>query len=463
MSSHEKHHKHESEDRNKALFVSFLGQSNAQFMSRLYTDYSPDSEDNKATGETVLKDVLEELTNYDVETNNFAVSSSIINGDAREVDEDRVWWHPETSEPGGALLDTVEELREWLPSPEDAEKAELAIVWGQGESDSRTIGSKGEEVAQQYGEGMDGVFDYLQDTLGDEFKLKFYVMQTGRYEEVPAIARGTDEEDIQDTQEGLEVIRDAQLEIALGRQDTALATDYSDLDLIYEEGLKYGEDYDLDEDRWSIDPWHVGHDSLQVTGNRLAEFIALDLQANHVLSFTNADGEPASEVSLPQAAILDLRIPQNTEIAEIVGTDAPDVIVGSFEADKIMGEEGKDIIIAGEGKDTLTGGEGSDIFIFDSSVTDDLIAHQDLITDFKTGLKGDRLDVQELFELVDSDGDDPITEHIRLEEINDSILEIQFDWDASGSDAPLTIARLEGVDLESFEDRITYHIIDAPS
>lgn len=334
---------------------------------------------------------------------------------------------------------------------------------GQGESDSRTIGLEGEKVAQQYGEGMIGVFDYLQDALGDELNVKFYIMQTGRYEEVPAIARGTSQERILDTQAGLEIIRDTQLEIALERKDTTLATDYSDLDLIYEEGLKYGEDYDLDEDKWSIDPWHVGHDSLQATGNRLAEFIALDLQVNHVLSFVDADGDPASKISLPKEAILDLRIPKDPQQEEIVGTDAPDIIIGSFEADEIAGKEGGDIIIAGEGKDTLTGGEGSDLFIFDSSVADDLLAHQDVIVDFETGLAGDRLDLHELLERADFDGDDPIEEYIRLQQSSDSILEIQFDWDASGSDTPLTIATLEGVDLESFEDNFAYHIIDASS
>ncbi len=100
----------------------------------------------------------------------------------------------------------------------------------------------------------------------------FYLVPTGRVQAEGAANRGLSESAIEAMGQGAAIIREVQSEIALERDDVQLAPDYSDLNMIYEEGQIYGDSYDQDYAIWSTDFWHLGHDSLQVNGDRIVDF-----------------------------------------------------------------------------------------------------------------------------------------------------------------------------------------------
>lgn len=450
------------------LLVPFLGQSNAQNMSDFDREYPSKFSSERASGATVLERVLREIAGYEVkisdrEATNFAVGGSKVNGSMGHQRDEEIWWYPEENRPGGALLAAERNLEEWLAA-EGGENPDLAIVWGQGEGDTRYVGLGSERAAAQYKESTEAVFDYLQDKFGDNAKVKFYIMQTGRYQEDGAKNRGIDSQDIEITQNGVRIIRGIQEEIALYRDDVQLATDYSDLDLVYDEGKKFGDSYEKPESSWSIDTWHLGHEAKEVTGRRLAEYIALDRGKNHVLSFTDAYGNNSSSIALPRNGLLDINLQDSSTLDLIKGTDAPDIIVGTFATDNIMGEGGDDVIISGRGVDTLAGGGGSDVFFFDPSVYSSSPSDRDLIIDFEVGSSGDRLDVYELLELSGYDGSDPVADgYIDINEHDGNSTEIRFNPDGIESESSKTIAILQGVNRDSFKDNASQNLIVTPT
>jgi hypothetical protein len=88
------------------------------------------------------------------------------------------------------------------------------------------------------------------------------------------------------------------------------------------------------------------------------------------------------------------------------GADGDDVLVSADGDDLLLGGDGDDLLIGGQGNDILTGGEGYDLFAWQEG---DLDGSIDTITDFDLALEaqgdyqGEKLDLSDLFQDVESD------------------------------------------------------------
>ena len=441
------------------LFVPFLGQSNAEFMSIVYDPYRPGLTSNETSGAIILDRDLTNITGSNVITSdspetNFAVGGSKVNGNGYYQDYNYVWWYPDENRAGGALLAAEQGLKQWLADNGAQPSDEIAIVWAQGESDVGDISPENPESKEKYKQSTIAVFDYLQNNLGYE-DITFYVVPTGRVQEEAAANVGLNPQEINSINLGIELVREAQSEIALERDDVQLAPDYADLLMVYEEGQIYGESYDQTYDRWSQDIWHLGHDGLQVQGSRLAQYIALDRGENNIISFTDSFGNPAESISLRREGILDLNIDANPSQGTIAGTDNPDLIVGTQGADEVIGGAGNDVIIGALGVDTLTGGSGDDVFFYQS------LGESDRILDFEPDR--DRLDVSELLNSAGYGGADPIADgYIAANSLSDSSLEVLFDVDGAGAQPATSLAVLENTNVANFQTNIYDQFIFSP-
>ena len=453
-----------TEDRSQSpgtLFVPFLGQSNAQYMSFIYDPYQPGSTENNTSGAIVLQQSLSDsldssIVTSDTPATNFAVGGSKVNGNGYYMDDEYVWWYPEEDRPGGALLQAQTELEQWLSDNQAQPNDEIAIVWSQGESDVGDIFAGNPDTKEAYKQSTIAVFDYLQDNLGWE-NITFYLVPTGRLQEEGAANAGLNSQEIDFMNQSLAVIREAQSEIALERNDVQLAPSYSDLNMVYEEGQIYGESYDRNYEQWSRDFWHLGHDGLKINGDRLAQYIALDRGANNVISFTDSFGDPAQSISLTRDGILDLNITASSSQEIIQGTDNPDLILGSLEADEITGGNGNDVIVGSQGADLLTGGGGSDVFFYA-----DVANREHLITDFEIG--NDRIDISEPLSQANYSGTDPVADgYVVVNSTGDNRLEIQFDGDGGGEQPASTFAILENVSPTEFQTDFSDRFIFTPT
>ena len=443
------------------LFIPFLGQSNARNMSIVYPSYQPDSTHNHTSGALVLEQDLSNLTGSNVVTNdavenNFAVGGSKVNGNGYFIGDDLSWWYPQINQPGGALRQAEQGLRQWLSDNGAQPTDEIAIVWSQGESDVGDIYAGNPATKEAYKQSTIAVFDYLKNNLGYE-NITFYLVPTGRLQEQGAANKGLSSQEIDFMNQSLEAIRNAQSEIAIERDDVRLAPNYADLNMIYEEGEIYGESYDISYDEWSKDFWHLGHDGLQVHGNRLAQYIALDRGHNNVISFTDSFGNPAQSISLTRDGILDLNRTQSSSSGAISGTNNPDVIVGSLSADAIAGGNGNDVIVGTQGTDTLTGGNGNDVFFYIDGAT-----QGDLISDFQVG--NDRLDLSEPLRLAGYSGANPIADgYVVANSLNGNTVEIQFDADGTGEQPANTLAVLENINSVELQNQLGDRFIFTPT
>ena len=443
------------------LFVPFLGQSNAKNMSMVYRSYKPGSTDNSTSGATALNRDLSNLTGSNVVTNdaverNFAVGGSKVNGNSYFINDSLTWWYPQQNQPGGALRQAESGLRQWLNDNGAQPTDEIAIVWSQGESDVGDMYVGDPSTKEGYKQSTTAVFDYLKSNLGYE-NITFYLVPTGRLQEQGAANTGLNPQEIDAMNQGIEIIRNAQSEIAIERDDVHLAPDYADLNMIYEEGEIYGESYDKNYDEWSKDFWHLGHDGLQINGSRIAQYIALDRGQNNVISFTDSFGNPAQSISLTRNGILDLNISQSSNSGSIEGTNNPDVIVGSLSADVITGGDGNDMIVGTQGVDTLTGGNGNDIFFYADGTT-----QGDLISDFQSG--SDRIDLSEPLRLAGYNGSDPVADgYVLLNSLNANSLEVQFDADGAGEQPANTLAVLDNVNSIELQNNYSDRFIFTPT
>ena len=434
-------------------------------MSFVYEPYNFESIINENSGAIVLKQKLATFTDQtiitsDTKENNFAVGGSKVNGNGSFVPDNLVWWYPDINHPGGVLRQAELRLQEWLSVQGAQETDEIAIIWSQGESDVGDLGTNDAVARDQYKKSTLAVFDYLTSRL-DYANIKFYIVPTGRLQVDGAINSGLSEQNIAKINEGLKVVREVQGEIALARNNVLLAPDYSDLNMVYDEGELYGESYDQDESRWSRDFWHLGHDGLKVNGDRLAQYIAVDKGENNVISFTNSFGNPAESTSLTRTGLLDINVAETSSQEIIQGTDNPDVIVGSLQGDVIIGGAGNDLIMASQGLDTLMGEAGSDVFFFDGTIYPGIAAQGDKILDFE--INQDRLDVSELLNLTDNLLASTIaTEYIIITPLNTNAIELQFDQDGAGQGESMSLAILENVDPSAFIRDIANHLIVSP-
>lgn len=143
----------------------------------------------------------------------------------------------------------------------------------------------------------------------------------------------------------------------------------------------------------------------------------------------------------------------------ITGTSSPDMIIGTLGKDIIHGGGGKDMIIGGAGADLLSGGASADAFIFEKSAWSEIsthsgstLAYADVIDDFATGSGGDHLDISILLELAGFHGSDAVGAGYVTVQAHGSDTAILFDKDGSGSSGSLTIAVLNGVSANAFDE-----------
>ena len=448
------------------LFVSILGQSNARNMSFIYKSYSNSKIfDRDISGATFLQEKLDYLIDGKVITGdsdetNFAIGGSVISSHSFTEDDDKIWWHPDLKLPGGALRRAEAKLDDWLADNEAETTDEIAIVWSQGEADAlRNRSSSNPLDRAVYKQSTLEVFDYLISNLEDR-AVTFYIMPTGRFESKAAINRGWSLSDIELINEGRDIVKEVQAEIALERDDIQLTSSYEDLRSLYEEGQLYGEEYEEHNPYWSTDLWHLGHDEIKVNGDRVAQYIAVDRGKSNVISYIDSSGEFAESISLSRDGLLDLNISAQTQRSTIQGTEAPDVIVGTIAADRIIAGWGDDVIVASSGNDTITGGEGNDVFFF-KPLDNNVSFGDNLITDFE--LNRDRLDISELLDRAEYTGNEAIEDgYIKISSVMNS-LTVQFDSDGIGENSPTTLAILENVDPMAFQEDIVSQFITIPT
>ena len=243
-------------------------------MSLVYDSYRPDLADNDVSGAIVLEQKLTQQIDEDIVTSdtmdtNFAIGGSKIYSHNYFLDDSKVWWHPEGSIPAGALRQAEIGLDNWLSGQGAQPTDEIAIIWSQGEADALSnTSSKNPLDREKYKQSTLAVFDYLRSNL-DYADITFYIVPTGRFQDEAAINRGWSNQEIDLVNEGRVIVKEVQAEMAKERDDIQLASGYSDLNMVYEEGLIYSDSYDQHYDYWSQDVWHLGHDGLKINGDRL--------------------------------------------------------------------------------------------------------------------------------------------------------------------------------------------------
>lgn len=363
----------------KLLVLPFLGQSNALGM-RFFGGDKESGVTRMVAGlrEATGQDILSSWTDTNGKTVDLAVGASTVNGlsTATDAEKARTWWLSDTDQPGEALLRAADLLQEKLAvlATTHAEPV-LSLIWGQGENAASQIylATDKEAAAAAYEAATLKIFDYLQEQLGGG--LTIYMMETGRIQEEAARAAGFSETKIQGLVDGTDRVHAVQERIAHDRADVKLAVNYADLAMAYEDG----------EAGHEADHVHLSNESREIIGDRLADYIAMDLGYRHILT------EPGR---LPLAALRDIALqPDPGDRFSVSGTDRQEVIVGTAGRDALQGASGDDTLIGGLGQDTLTGGAGADIFFY-QSIQDSTRTGFDRILDFEQGL--DRIDLRGL-------------------------------------------------------------------
>ena len=342
------------------LLVSILGQSNAQGL-RVF-DGDSDS------GITRIQDMLEAQTDYTTIATPFsdengdilvaAVGGTRVDGNS-DFDADEVWWFPDEGLPGEILVRAVEMLAVQITDLRSAGAVKPVIVWGQGESDAVLIGDHGTEperlaAQDRYMNATLSVFDYIKDRLGDD--IEFYIMQTGRYHEAAALAKGFSQSDIDKVVDGLTYIRAAQDQMALDRDDIHMAVNYTDLPMYA----------DVDPVGHGTDRWHLHPEERELIGDRIGDFIALELGYDHILDSPGA---------YPLHMLTDLDLKAHAGMT-INGNANDNIVVGTLGDDVLTGGAGDDALYGGAGFDeVLYGGNFADYTLLDDTwitVTDNV-------------------------------------------------------------------------------------------
>ncbi len=430
------------------LMTQLLGQSNMSGLKVL----AGDSE----SGLTRLQSGLEEHMGGPVQTVQkdgngdlilLAVGGTSVNADDDSHDLSEVWWYPEAGKPGDILIRAVDYLAIQLADLRAHGNVTPTIVWGQGEGDAATIGFNTTEegrvaAAEHYMNATRSVFDYIKDRLGDD--IQFYIAETGRYDGTAARLAGISQARVDATQLGLKYINAAQEKLAHDYSDVKIGVNYRDLPLLSEVSQAQDPVNYLPE--WAKDTWHLHYESREVIGSRLADFIAMDQGANHVLE--NAG-------PYPRYMLDDLDLKGSSGVIASGGLQG-DILVGTLGEDSLHGQAGNDVLMGGAGKDTLYGDAGSDIFYYDHSVYDDVMAAQlnpsadiaDIIEGFETGAGGDALDLSALLKAAGYTGMDAIADgYVSIgQDGANTIVSFDPDGAAGATSHAVVIAQLTGID-----------------
>lgn len=359
------------------IYAPMLGQSNASAMYYYGTD------GDQKSGMTEFQDRLSALTDKTVigvvtsgsgNIENPAMGGSTVDGDYDSVLPDRVWWYPDSQQPGQALTRAVSIMQDHYAELQlQGNVSKITMLWSQGENNAWLIGTSSDRdlMSQRYLEATEAIFDYIKEALPGA-NIEFYMMHTPLVEEQAAINGGLSAARVQDLYEGGILVQQKQSELAASRDDIHLAANTDDLPSAFDAG----------EPGRETDKWHLANDSYEIAGGRLAEYVAGDLDAD----------------------------PPIPPVGRLFEGDAGDnTLTGTSEDDTLDG---------GAGQDNLTGGNGADIFRFSDiahSIDDNAANNNqyDRILDFEVGV--DQIDLTGLgFFGFDADGGTTEAGELRL-------------------------------------------------
>ena len=439
------------------LLAATMGQSNSSSL-RVFAD---DSE----SGLTRLEGGLRSQTDFNKvyslmkDENGYytdlAVGGSVVNGD--KVSNAGVsWWHPTSNRPGEILIRATDILLTQVAELRAQGDVTPTIIWGQGESDAYAIGSASTAAAraamqQTYMNATLSVFNYLLDRVGSDVQI--YIMQTGNYSAAAARASGVSQTTIDKTLLGLTYVREAQEQLALTHKNIHLAVNYSDLPM-FADLPSTTPGYEL---TWPKDQWHLSYDAKEVVGDRLADFIALDLGYDHVID--NPGPYPLnmlSDLTIHEGPGIVIRGTVNNNI--ITGTTGNDTISGDAGADAIVAGAGNDTLDGGAGSDTIIGGTGADTFVF---LEADIYEGTDVIRDFRV-TEGDVIDIYDLMDLYAAGGG-TLQDFVFITEDGHGNSVLHVDQDGLGATyAAVDIALLQGItgisDVQALVDSGNLHV-----
>ena len=135
--------------------------------------------------------------------------------------------------------------------------------------------------------------------------------------------------------------------------------------------------------------------------------------------------------------------------ARLLGTAGNDILLGTDGDDILDGSAGRDVIQGGPGSDILTGGNDSDLFQWSPSDLGESMI--DSITDFKSGVAGDKLDLTGLFTVDRASAPEGlISNYVQIQEDKDSTtVLVDIKGTASGFVALVKLDGLTNLDLET--------------
>jgi Ca2+-binding RTX toxin-like protein len=409
------------------LYAAVLGQSNAKGLSA--------SGGDSESGITRLVGQLNALTDYDQVVSvlrdsgtsqpvDIAVGGTTVDGNRNlSYFPDQIWWYPDQNRPGELAIRAVDMMAQQIADLRAQGIVKPVIIWGQGEAETRLLSraSDQEGAVQRYKDATLALFDYIKDRLGDD--IEFYIMETGRYNVNAAREAGESESEIQDVLEGVALVRLAQQDMAIARDDVHLAADYTDLRMLN----------DSDPDTYPTDVWHMDYDDREIMGDRIGQFISYDLGYTHVIR---------NPGPYPVHALADLTIHPGGGGGEPSG---PGTVNGTAGNDSLVASASGSVITGGQGKDSITLGAGVDTVVFGADLLPDVTLHSDFIHGFQVGPGGDRLDISGLLATVGYTGDDPIADgYLRLT-ADGTRTTVLFDANGPGGAGARYMAKLDGV------------------
>lgn len=428
------------------LYAPLLGQSNAELMKLT----APDG----GSGLGHVESGLMATGQFDqvVTMTNIAVGGSTVDGD-RGADNhpERVWWYPDQMKPGQALLEAVDQMQHQIAELRALGPVTINMIWGQGESEANQLGTPKSEAGRQLNEqeyinSTRQVFNYIQDHLGHDADIQFYLMETGIFHNEAAAKYGYPQFTIDKENLGLTYVHDAQEKMALAWADTHLAVNYSDLPMNADVDPN-SPDYDPS---WETDTWHLSLTSKEIAADRLTNFIALDMGTTHMLD----DPGP----NYPLADLADLTIHAGPGVTA-TGNTHNNIVVGTTASDNLSGGDGDDVLVSGGGHDVLNGGNGSDRFYYHPAMVAQIQAAEstthddsDTIIGFQTGAGGDKVDVSALLYFTGYTGSNPIGDgRVIITQVGSDTV-ISFDQDGTGgTHSAVAVAKLVGISTSQFD------------
>ena len=203
-----------------------------------------------------------------------AVDGSTVDGDYTTASPERIWWYPNARKPGGALHHVMGIMQRDIATLQQSGTVEkVAIVWFQGENDAWAIGGKGAERAKfaaRYKQAVTDIFSYIRGQLGGD--VEFYMVQIPLVERQAALNSGLNAKAVQEIVEGGKLIQTLQTDLAHSYSDVHLAADASDLQSAFDTG----------DPKYNADLWHLSGQSFLLLAERLAAYIARDMQQDAI-------------------------------------------------------------------------------------------------------------------------------------------------------------------------------------